>query len=470
MKTFTTTQTYQKVKEGVDGVADVVKVTLGPKGKNVIVSNPGDVSIINDGVSIARQIAFEDDEQKDAGAKLAIQCAEKTNKDAGDGTTTTLVLLQAYLNEHDRAQGDPRELRAEAESTLATVIEKIDGLKRECKDEDIIQIALNSSLDPEIAKAIKTVVKEEGVIEVEELDKFGIETEEVNGFRIADGLFHQQFSTTDDHMKAEMTDVPVLITRRDIVANSDLQPIIEELIKAGKKKLVIFCSSIEREVAGWLILNKLQGVFQTLLVKTGDMDDIATITGATIVTDEYGTDYKLENLGFAGKVLSDPYETTILEGGAKQSHIDAQIEEYKEKYKIDPSENLAKQIARLQGGISVIRIGGHNQQSTKERKLKLEDAINSVKAAMEDGVVSGGGTCLSLIAMDIENPLMQAVLHAPQKQLIENADGVISDSSGVIDPAKVIKCALTNAVATGNMILTAKAGVYYKHEKRSSAN
>ena len=465
MKIYTDSETHKQLKGGVDKLANIVRTTLGPKGKNVIIYNPGDVSIINDGATIAKSIEFVDPVEN-AGALLAKQCADKTNLDAGDGTTTTIVLLQEYLNQMSKVIGDPREQREEIQGELDWVIGQIDSVKRPLMMGEKYNIAFNSSLDDAIAKAVDEVVAEDGVTDIEELDKFGIETEKVNGLRIEDGLMFQHFATNTDSTKAEMTDCHVLLTNKDITTIKDLAELMDSLIKKNITKLAIFCASIEKEVVGFLVANKMQGVFQTILVKTRDMDDIALITGATIVTDELGTNYTEDVLGKAGKIIATPYYTIVSDGTATQADIDARIAEYEEKYKKEKTYYLEKMIARLKGGVSIIRIGGYNVQSTKERKLKLEDAINSTKAALADGVVIGGGICLNEIAANVKNDLLRNVLAAPYRQLLANAGEALNITADIIDPAKVVKCALKNAIATGNMILTAAHGIYYKEDPK----
>ena len=469
MKIYTDADTHVKIKAGVDKLADIVKTTLGPKGKNVIIYNPGDISIINDGATIAKAIEFVDPIEN-AGALLAKQCADKTNIEAGDGTTTTIVLLQAYLREMSKLPEyiEPRKVREAIQNELDTiVIPRIDEMKRPLEEGENYKIAFNSSLDEEIAKAVAEVVTEDGVTDIEELDKFGIETEKVNGLRIDDGLMFQHFATSTDSTTAEMTDCYVLLTNKDITTVKDLAELMDKLIKKNITKLAIFCASIEKEVVGFLVANKMQGIFQTLLVKTRDMDDIALLTGATIVTDELGTNYSEEILGKCGKIIATPYYTIVSDGVATQEAIEARISEYAEKRQKEKTFYLEKMIARLKGGVSIIRIGGHNVQSTKERKLKLEDAVNATKAAMAEGVVVGGGQCLMEIAEIVISELLHNVLQAPREQLLANADNMaINITPDVIDPAKVIKSALKNAIATGNMILTAQNGIYYKEDDK----
>ena len=484
-KIITETKTQENIKKGIDKLVNIVKKTLGGKGKNVIISDEYDrVQIINDGVSIASEIELEDPIEN-VGAILAKQCAQKTNREAGDGTTTTLVLLQAYLEEMEKIEtNDPRRLRDEIQKVLGFILKEINP--RELKDDDIKKIAQNAALDEEIAQAVYDIIKKvriDGLIDIEELDRHGIESEVVFGLKIEDGFMYQALG-------GEMTNCDVLVCKKKLEEEYDLVQFLEAYIKSGRRRLVVFCSDVKKNVAGFLAINRHEKVLDVVLVKTNDLDDVATITGAKIVSEESGLNLGVDVLGHCDKALIAQNYTLISGGNAEKEVIGVKVKELEEELKNVklPNEkmHLEKRIARLKGGVSVIRIGGYNQQSMRERKLKLEDAINAVKAAMQEGIVEGGGMCLSRIAEKIElngdaERLMINVIKSPYQQILINADeetkiltekayNVITRQyedffeTGIIDPAKVVRCALINAIGTGNMILTADSSIVYKKD------
>lgn len=508
MKHILLQETKEDIKKGVDKLADVVKVTLGGKGKNVIINNEfQNVQIINDGVSIAREVELDDDVEN-TGATLAKQAAEKTNDEAGDGTTTTIVLLQAYLDEMTKIKSkDSRGLREEIKKVVENVIAEIDKKKQDLKDEDIYKVARNSALDDEIAKTITELIAKigrDGVVSVEDSSVPEIKYEVVNGIKIDDGYLSPLMATKKESMKAEIKNCPVLLTRKRIDSIPDMVTLLENVKAGGRNWLAIFCEEITDEVGGFLIANKLQGIFTTVVIKTKNMDDIETVTGAEIVTEENQKKFSMEVLGEAGKIVASRFNTLVIDGKADQAEIDIKISELKSQLQEAESEweknKIAESIAKLQGGVSVIKIGGENEQETKEKKLKLEDALNAVKAAMEDGIVEGGGMCLYRIAIgelfankyedemrNEANLLVYNVIRKPLELILSNAEmkekfesgnidkkalNVITGEwenffeTGIIDPAKVVKCALRNAFAMGNQILTAEASVILKKHGR----
>jgi len=512
MKHILLSTTKDEIKKGVDMLADVVKVTLGGKGKNVIINNGyQNVQIINDGVSIAREVELEDEVQN-TGATLAKQAAEKTNDEAGDGTTTTIVLLQAYLNEMSKIKTkDSRGLREEIKKQIEYVIDKIDKVKKDLQEGDILKIAKNSALDEEIAKTISELIAKigkDGVISVEDSRVPEIKSEVVNGIKIDDGYITPLMMTNKENLKAEIKNAPVLLTKKRLDSVQEMLDFLQELKRANKSWLVIFCEDITDEVAGFLVANKLQGIFTTVVVKTRNMDDIETVTGAQIISEENQKKLSLDVLGEAGRVVVSKYNTIVTDGKVDQTEIDEKVVELKSQLEIVESDYekqyIVQRIAKLTGGVSVIKVGGENDQETKEKKLKLEDALNAVRSAMDEGIVEGGGITLMKISLQMSeqdnkseiqreaHELVERVIQAPFRQILINADEKYDDvaakvkgkmleaiggynvitqqwedfyESGIIDPAKVLKCALRNAFAMGNQILTAEASVIIKKTK-----
>lgn len=511
MKQIYKEKTKQLITEGINELADIVRVTLGGKGKNVVLENQfGKITIINDGTTIANAVEFEEP-IKNAGATLAKQVAHKTNEEAGDGTTTSIVLLQAFLKEMDKVKTkDSRGLREEIRKVVDQVISKLDKMKRKVGHRDIERIAKISSLDDEMAKTIARVIKKigkDGVVNIEESKVAGISTEVVNGVRVDRGFLNTLMVTDTAANKSEVNDTAVLVTRKKISFVQDIVPIMQHLGSSQRNRLVIFCEDISEEVLTMLVLNKIQGNFLTLVVKTNDLDDIATVTGAQVVTDQNDLQFIPDVLGNAGKVVSTKYHTTIIDGKQEQSVIDEKIEELKkmEANEETPYEKdmLKKRVARLMGGVSIIKIGGENEVETTEKKLKLEDAVNAVKAAMEDGIVEGGGLALYKVALQMvkeverrglteAEQLVHNVIITPFFQVLDNAEidgdkqhdiceaveqldagyNVVADrlenffESGVIDPVKVTKSALKNAFSMGMMILTSEAAIVNKPQEQ----
>lgn len=512
MKIVTLETTKPEIKAGVDTLANVVKVTLGGKGKNVIINNGFErVKIINDGVSIAREVECEDEIQN-TGAMLAKEAAEKTNDEAGDGTTTTIVLLQAFLNEMMSVKTkDVRGLRDEIEKNIQKVIAYLDEHKKELEEGDIYRIAKNSSLDEEIAKTIEELmikIGKDGLVSIEDGQKAGITSEVVLGIKIDDGYMSPYMITEAETLKAIVKDAPILLSKKRIISVKDILPVLEGLQSQGKNELVLITEDMSDDVLATLVVNKLKGVFNTYVVRSRNMDDIAVVTGAEIVTEEAGHKFTMEMLGWADKVEIGRYNTLITGGREDKETVDEEIEKITKQRENADNEydkhKLSERIARLKGGVSLIKIAGENEQQTKERKLKLEDALNAVKSAMDEGVIKGGGMALfeaseteigsGRDAEGIEaqaKSLVYEVIRTPLMQILNNADedygkiiqmeynegdgyNVITRKwenfyeSGIIDPVKVVKCALKNAFAMGTSIMTAEAGVIVKQEKHGT--
>lgn len=512
MKHITLETTKEQLKKGVDILADVVKVTLGGKGKNVIINNGFEnVKIINDGVSIAREVEIGDDEVANTGAMLARQAAEKTNDEAGDGTTTTIVLLQAFLNEMMKVKTkDVRGLREAIEKNLDKVYAYLDEHKKELGEGDIYRIAKNSSLDEEIAKTVEELmvkIGKDGLVSIEDGQKPGITSEVVLGIKIDDGYMSPYMITDPETMKSTIKDAPVLLSKKRIMSIKDILTVLEGLQSKGKNELVLMVEDISDDVLANLVVNKIKGVFNVCVIRTRNMDDVAVVTGAEIVTEESGMKFSEEVLGYADKVETGKYHCLVTGGKEDQETVDAKIEELKKQRENADNEydkvKAAERIARLKGGVSVVKIAGDNEQQTKERKLKLEDALNAVKSAMDEGVIEGGGMALYRASIKIENSeiegdtetqqearkLVVDVIRKPVYQILINADENQEDfewnesselgynvitrqwenfyESGIIDPVKVVKKALKNAFAMGTSIMTAEAGVIVKNDRSS---
>ena len=501
--------TKERLKAGVDKLANCVRVTLGAKGKNVVLNRGfGQIMIINDGVSIAKEVELED-KTENTGATLAKFVAEKTNDEVGDGTTTAIVLLQAFLNEMIKVETkDVRGLREEINVIVEDVLKQLDARKRKITDKDIYQVALNASLNPAIAKTIDDLIKKigkEGVVSIEEGKETGIKTEIVTGLRLDTGLLTPYFINNRESLRADLTDVNVIITKRPLDSVQELVPILEDLIRKGEPRLAIFCEEITDEVLGFLVTNKLQGNFNPVVVKTRDMDDLEIVTGAQVVTLENNLKIGNETMGKAKKIEAGKYHTTIIGLDDKDTKESIQKTIKESRKQIEASETpiekdlIRKRIARLQGGVAVVKVTGENDQQTKEKKLKMEDALNAVKAAMEDGIIEGGGMSLLKIANGMgakgeAKQIMYHLLKTPFSQILENADVSLEQEdirstmtenmvsgmgynvvacqwenlyeSGIIDPVKVVKCALKNAIHMGTQILTAEAAIIFNQEKK----
>ena len=504
MKQITSADTKEKLKAGIDKLASCVAPTLGGKGKNVIINNGFEnVKIINDGVSIAREVELEDVVEH-TGAMLARQAAEKTNDEAGDGTTTTVVLLQAFLTESMKVvTKDVRGLREQIEKNIESVLKYLDEHKKELGEGDIYRIAKNSSLDHEIAKVIEELmlkIGKDGLVSYEDGHKPGISYEVVTGIKIDDGYLSPYMVTDAETMKSVLKDVPVLISKKRITSVKDILPVLEGLQSKGKNEMLLLVDDISDDVMATLVVNKVKGVFNVCIVRTRNMEDIATITGAEIVTEEAGHKFDLEKLGYADTVETGRHHCQVTGGKEEQSVVNEKIEELKKQRENADNEydkqKAAERIARLQGGVSVIKIAGDNEQQTKERKLKLEDALNAVKSAMDEGIIIGGGIALlnaahALPVSTEAETLVHNVIMQPIRQILANADedveAILKESeskerqegynvitrqwenfyeSGIIDPVKVVKCALKNAFAMGTSIMTAEAGIILKREQK----
>ncbi|MHB8512900.1 MAG: chaperonin GroEL [Actinomycetota bacterium] len=511
------------LERGLNQLADAVKVTLGPKGRNVVIEKKwGAPTITNDGVSIAKEIELEDPAEK-IGAELVKEVAKKTNDVAGDGTTTATLLAQAIVHEGLRnvtAGSNPMGIKRGIEKAVDRVVETIKAAAKDIEDKgEIAHVAsISANNDPEIGAMIAEAmdkVGKDGVITVEESQTFGLEMELVEGMRFDKGFISPYFVTDPERMEAALDDPYVLIANSKISAVKDLLPILEKVMQSGKA-VVIIAEDLEGEALATLIVNKIRGTFKSVAVKApgfGDrrkamLQDIAILTGAQVISEEVGL--KLENttldmLGRARKVVITKDETTIIEGAGDQEQIKGRVNQIKAEIEKTDSdydrEKLQERLAKLAGGVAVIKVGAATEVELKEKKHRIEDAVSATKAAVEEGIVAGGGVALlqaqkSLDKLDLDGDertgalIVRKSLEAPIKQIAENAGiegGVVVEKvrtldagwglnadtgeyvdmfkAGVIDPAKVTRSALQNAASIAALLLTTEVLVAEKPEK-----
>lgn len=511
------------LERGLNTLADAVKVTLGPRGRNVVLEKKwGAPTITNDGVSIAKEIELDDPYEK-IGAELVKEVAKKTDDVAGDGTTTSVVLAQALVREGLRnvaAGADPISLKKGIEKAVAAITTQLlaDAKEVETKEE-IAATASISAGDPEIgaliAEAIDKVGKE-GVVTVEESQTFGTELELTEGMRFDKGYINPYFVTDPERQEAVFEDPYILIANQKISNIKDLLPIVDKVIQDGKELLII-AEDVEGEALATLVLNKIRGIFKSVAVKApgfGDrrkaqLQDIAILTGGQVITEEVGL--KLENatldlLGRARKVIITKDETTIVEGAGEASQIEGRVTQIRREIENTDSdydrEKLQERLAKLAGGVAVIKAGAATEVELKERKHRIEDAVRNAKAAVEEGIVPGGGVALiqagkvafqnlelsgdeatgaNIVRVAIEAPLKQIALNAglepgvvankvaelPTGQGLNAATGEYVDmlAAGINDPVKVTRSALQNAASIAGLFLTTEAVVADKPEK-----
>ncbi len=520
----------KKLKVGIDTVADAVKVTLGPRGRNVILDKGfGGPTITNDGVSIAKEISLED-KFENMGVEIIKEVANKTNEIAGDGTTTATVLTQSLVEEglKQTTMGvNSMAVRHGMEQASKDVVDTLKGMAIKISDlEEIKQVATISAESEEIGvKIAETIdqVGKDGVVTVEESQSFGIETELTEGLQFDQGYVSPYMVTSAERMEAEFKDAQILITDQKVSNVQEILPILEKVAQSGKKELVIIADEIEGEALTTFVVNKLKGGFSVLAIKApgfGDrkkeiLADIAVVTGGTVISPDLG--YKLETvelsqLGKAEKVVSTKDSTTIVGGNGKKSAIDDRIKSLKLQAEQSTSkfdkEKLEERIAKLSGGVAVIRVGAATESEMKYLKLKIEDAVNATKAAVEEGIVPGGGTSLARAAAIVESKVKKnkklsreemigydivlKSLDMPLKQIANNTgehDGavivqkvkeagekagydafkaeIVEDmiKAGIIDPVKVERAGVEHAVSAAAILLTSEAGVADKPEK-----
>ena len=518
-------QAREGIKRGINLLADSVKVTLGPKGRNVLLDKGfGAPTITNDGVSIAKEIELED-KFENMGAQLIKEVATKTNDVAGDGTTTATLLAQIMVNEGLRnvtAGADPIQIRHGMEKGVEAVVK---SLKSQAKDiqgkAEIAQVASISAGDEEVGKLIAEVMDLVGrdvVITVEEAQTIGLDKEVVEGMQFDQGFASPYLMTDTTRLEAILENPKILITDKKISAISEIMPVLEALAQAGQKEIVIVAEDVEGEALATLIVNKLRGTLSVLAIKApgfGDnrknvLEDIAVLTGGQVVSEERGMKLEeatLEMLGEARKIISTKDKTTIIEGKGATSKIKERIKQIKteiEKTKSEyDKEKLEERLAKLSGGVGVIKVGAATEVELKEKKDKIDDAVHATKAAVEEGIVAGGGVALidSIKALDDLNTdgdqkigiqILRRALEEPMRQIAKNAgkDGsvVIEEvrrkekgigydaavdkyvnmiENGIIDPAKVTRTALQNAASVAGSVLTTEAVVTDLPEKHN---
>jgi len=513
-----------KLLKGLNKLANAVTATLGPRGRNVVLDKGfGAPEITNDGVTIAKEIELED-KFENLGAEVAKEAASKTNDVAGDGTTTATLLTQYLVNEGFKniaAGADPLQIKAGLDKGLAKVKEALKKLsKKITTKEEMIQIATISAENSEVGKLIADVFDEvgkSGVVTVEESKTFGLQKEIVEGMQFDQGYISPYMITNPERMEAVYEEPYILVTDKKISSLSEILPIMEKLNQAGKKNLVIIAEDVEGEALATMVINKLRGVFNTLAVKApgyGErrkemLQDIAVLTGAQVISEEVGL--KLENaeisqLGRARKVIATKEKCTIIEGKGKKEDIQARIEQIKKELEVTESEfdreKLQERLAKLSGGVAVIKVGAATEIEQKQKQQKIEDAVNATRAALEEGIVPGGGVALIRCIPALEElrvseeqkvgvNILKKVLEMPLRKIAENAGqdgGVIAQrvkegkgdfgynaltnrfenlyKSGIIDPTKVVRCALENAVSAAGMLLTTEVVITDKPEKK----
>src|SRR5215471_941596 len=506
-------QARHSLKKGMDTLADVVKVTLGPKGRNVVLDKKfGAPTITNDGVTIARDVDLPDPFEN-MGAQLLKEVATKTNDVAGDGTTTATVLAQAIITEGLKnlaAGANPMILRRGLEQGVEAVVDEIKSMSKQVEtQEEIAQVASISAADPEIGALIAEVmdkVGKDGVITVEEGRGLAMEKEYTEGMQFDRGYISAYMATNMDRMEAELSNPDILITDKKISAIADILPILERILQTGRKELVIIGEDVDGEALATLVVNKLRGTFNVLAVKApgfGDrreamLEDIAVLTGGKVITEKAGL--KLENatlrdLGRARTVSATKDATTIVEGAGKQEAIDARVRQLRAQIEETTSdydrEKLQERLAKLAGGVGVIKVGAASEVELKEKKHRVEDALSATRAAIEEGIVAGGGAVLvhAIPALDSVKVvpgdeqtgvnILRRALEEPLRQIAENAgrDGAVTVNdvrtkargygfdvlnseyvdmfkAGIIDPVKVTRSALQNAASIAGMFLT----------------
>jgi chaperonin GroEL len=511
------------LEAGVNKLADVVKVTLGPKGRNVVLEKKwGAPTITNDGVTIAKEIELED-AYENMGAQLAKEVATKTNDVAGDGTTTATVLAQAMVKEGLRnvaAGANPMELKRGMEQAVGKIVDFIGEFSREITSRDeIAHVAAISAADDTIGEKIAEAmdkVGKDGVITVEEGQTFGIELEFTEGMQFDKGYISPYFITDPDRQEAVLEDVYVLIANQKITSVNDMLPVLEKVMQTGKP-VMILAEDIEGEALATLVVNKIRGTFASVAVKApgfGErrkamLQDIAILTGGTVISEEVGL--KLENvsidmLGRARKVVVTKDDTTLVEGAGTEGDVQGRIKQISREIENSDSdwdrEKLQERLAKLAGGVAVIKVGAATEVELKEKKHRIEDALSATRAAVEEGIVPGGGVAL-LRAQDVLDKvrggtddektgrsIVRKALEEPLRQIAVNAGfegGVVADhvrndggtmgfnaqtgsfedllGAGIIDPSKVTRSAVQNAASIAGLLLTTEALIVEQKEE-----
>jgi len=524
------------LKNGLDKVANAVKVTLGPKGRNVVLgSGYGSPTITNDGVSIAKDIELED-KIESIGAEIIKEVASKTNDIAGDGTTTAVLLCQAIATEglkNVAAGANPLALRKGIIKAKEAVVSALKEMSKTISTrEETSQVATISAQDKEVGDLIAEVMEEvgkDGVVTVEESKTFGLSKEIVKGLQFDKGYISGYMVSNPEKMEAVLDDPYILITDKKIASLQEILPILEKIVKAGKKEMAIIADEVEGDALATLIVNKLRGIFSALAVKSpgfGDrkkemLEDIAIVTGGQVISEEKGMkleSVELEMLGRARRIISTKENTTIVEGKGGKNEIDKRINQIKKEMKESTSdfdrEKLQERLAKLSGGVGVLKVGAATEVEQKAKQHKIEDALHATKAAVEEGIVPGGGVALLRTLDVLEKLLAEAeggdagtsdektgvnilkrAIEEPVRQIAQNAgiDGAVVVQkikeekgnigfnagtmvyedlikAGVVDPTKVVRTALENAVSASSMLLTTEAVVADLPKKEEGNN
>ena len=517
----------RSLEAGVDKLADAVAITLGPKGQNVVLDKKwGAPTITNDGVTIAKEIELEDP-WENMGAQLCKEVATKTNDVAGDGTTTATVLARAMVKggmKNVAAGANPMALKRGIEKAVEAVVKSIEKQAKEVDSkEEIAQVASISAADPAIGETIAEAldkVGKDGVITVEESNTFGMELEFVEGMQFDKGYISPYFVTDQERMEAVLEDPYILLLNKKVSSVQELVPVLEKVMQGGKP-LVIISEDVEGEALATLVVNKIRGTFNAAAVKApgfGDrrkamLQDMAILTGGQVISEEVGL--KLENVGLdllgqARKIVITKDNTTIVEGAGKEDEVKGRIKQIKAEIENTDSdwdkEKLAERLAKLSGGVAVIKVGAATEVEQKEKKHRIEDAVSATRAAVEEGVVPGGGVTLiraesALTKLKLKDDeatganIVRDALSEPARRIAQNAgyEGAVvvsqlrgeGDSgngfnaatgewvdmvkAGIIDPAKVTRSALQNAASIAAIMLTTEASVVEKPEDEDAA-
>ncbi|OIO51399.1 chaperonin GroEL [Candidatus Uhrbacteria bacterium CG_4_10_14_0_8_um_filter_58_22] len=520
-----------KIKRGVDTLANAVKVTLGPKGRNVVLDRGyGSPTVTKDGVTVAKEIELED-KFENVGAELVKEVASKTNDVAGDGTTTATVLAQAIFAQGVKnvvAGANPMSIKRGIERGVeAIVAELTNNISKPISGDEIEKVASISANDRDIGAIIAEAMKavgDNGVITVEESQGFGIEKEVVDGMRFDKGYVSAYMITNPDRMEAEYNDAHILITDKKISSVQQILPLLEKLAQAGRKEIVIIAEDVDGEALATLVVNKLRGTFSALAVKApgfGDrrkemLKDIAVLTGGKVISEEVGLkleETQIEDLGRARKVIATKDDTTVVDGGGDEQTVKDRVAQLRKTMESTESEfdreKLQERLAKLSGGIAVIKVGAATETEMKEKKQRIEDAVAATKAAVEEGIVPGGGvafirasSALDKIAGQDMTPdefmgidILKRALEEPVRQIAVNAgkDGsvVVAEvkkndgafgynarddryedmiTAGIVDPTKVTRSALQNAASIAALLLTTECIVTDLPEKKGDAS
>ncbi len=524
----------KRLKNGIDAVANAVKITIGPRGRNVVLDRGyGSPTITNDGVSIAKEISLKD-KFENMGAEIIKEVATKTNDMAGDGTTTSVILMQAMVEEGLKriAMGvNAMGVRIGIERAAKDVVDTLKSIAKPIKtDQEVKQVATISAESEEIGTRIAETIKKvgkDGVVTVEESQSFGIDSEVVEGLEFDKGYVSHYMVTNADRMEAEFTDAPILITDKKISTVKDILPLLEKVAATGKKELVIIADDVDGEALTTFVVNRLRGGFSVLAVKApgfGDrkkdmLQDIAVTVGAKVISDDLGIKMETVDLGMLGKarkVISTKDKTVIVDGKGKKGDIEKRVSELKKQREISDSkfdkEKFDERIAKLTGGVAIIRVGAATETEMKYLKLKIEDAVNATKAAIEEGIVPGGGSALikviqkleegsskrtfssteeeigyKIVIKSLESPLKQIALNAGKDDgsvIVEKVkskendgynaltDELVPDmiKAGIIDPVKVTRSAVQHAASAAAILLTTEVAIADEPEEKKATS